>query len=86
MPETNPPGLTGNFTPGGVYYPLKHSQVKQHHVQALAFSVDGALSEISIDSGNLPPGGTEGQILVIDSDGKPIWADPPEVPSGLGGG
>ncbi len=83
--ETNPPGLKGQWTPAGIYYPLKHHSVKEHHVQALAYSVDDALADISVDSGNLPPGGEEGQVIIIGPDGKPIWGDLPDAPSGGGG-
>lgn len=36
----------------------------------------------NVGGGELPPGGTEGQVLTINAAGAPVWADP----SGTGGG
>ncbi len=82
-PPTNPAGLAGHYTPVySVFYPPKSHVPKQHHLQALAWSVEDALGEMLLDSGQLPPNGNEGDHLVIDDLGNPEWV-PQEEGSGL---
>ncbi len=68
--------LFGHETPAGIYYAMRQHSIKSVHLEALAWSVDDALANLSIDAGNLPPGGNEGDHLVINDLGKPEWMPP----------